>query len=80
MLTVALYRILKAKWEDRHGDTDAANSNDAPQPEVPNPSTSTPPSTSSQREERGDSSTKWTIMLMVALAIPVFLETLDYTG
>ncbi|PSR81138.1 hypothetical protein PHLCEN_2v6473 [Hermanssonia centrifuga] len=77
MLTVALYRILKAKWENRHGDTDAANNNDAPQPEAPNPRT--PPSTSSQREERGDSSTKWTIMLMVALAIPVFLETLDYT-
>lgn len=31
-------------------------------------------------EQNNSGSLKWKIMLMIGLAIPIFLETLDYTG
>src|SRR5438552_5740217 len=43
-------------------------------------STSTPSAPTPSQPPRPESTLRWRLTLLIALAIPVFLETLDYTG
>ena len=82
---ILLYRYLKRK----NGERKAGGQPEAQaQTRAPSPVNASAPSLSDQAVpqlgEGATSSTKsqvlYSVLLMVALVIPVFLETLDYTG
>ena len=50
------------------------------QPSAPNGSSDVPAPEGSEKKWHLSTEAKWNLLLMVALMIPVFLETLDYTG
>ena len=84
---ITTYRYVK-KQIDKKKETQAAQTRDEPVPmnvlarpgEPSHTSENVESSVVSQTNASGSSSLKWKIMLMAALAMPVFLETLDYTG
>ena len=89
MLAVWLYRSGQKKLQERRAHRQ--QNSDVQQPVDTSTSSSAPQSPPSQsasprieEEQRGkwhmSSEAKWNIVLLLALAFPVFLETLDYTG
>lgn len=95
MLAVWAYRKGKDKWAARRNNSNDAQVDPTGRADRPaiqpatasNPSADAAPSDStasapapSGAKKGLSSETKWNLMLMGALAIPVFLETLDYTG
>ena len=80
---IMLYRYIKAKRARKAqaaASGDPAHSAQPVQPVGPDDEVSTPQATPQMNKSEDTMSVKWRIMLMIALAIPVFLETLDYTG
>lgn len=81
-MSVLLYRYLKKKYDQRRqGVTQAENT---PQLEAARLNNNSGFASQQPTENVSAGTTKAqlirTVMLMVALTIPVFLETLDYTG
>ena len=86
MLVIWLYRSIRGRWRKRQqrraGNVVAVQQQAAPQ-DVATPAATVRDNASAGEEtsnKKMSSSTKLNLMLMAALAIPVFLETLDYTG
>lgn len=88
---IVLYRYVKAKREAKKRNLAAATTNPEaqlePQEHAINAQDSNvpqaPPQAGQAPQGRSVDDTKklsWMLMIMAALAIPVFLETLDYTG
>ncbi|KAF7792308.1 hypothetical protein EIP86_003344 [Pleurotus ostreatoroseus] len=79
---IMLYRYIKAKRARKAqaaASGDPAHSTQPVQPVGPDDEVPTPQATPQMNKSEDTMSVKWRIMLMIALAIPVFLETLDYT-
>lgn len=69
---ILLFRYLKRKSNERKARKDGTV-------DVP-PTESQPDTAASSRPSMTRAQVLWNIALMVGLVIPVFLETLDYTG
>ena len=86
MLAVYLYRQAKKKRESRRQGPVATSPPAEPAQQDVQPTTNAADDSPSPKShvEQSSKSTKsvivWRLMLMLALAIPIFLETLDYTG
>lgn len=83
MLVVKLYRYIKRKIQHARNPQDAAVSESDPTSQDEQNAAGelvTQAENGQTPPKSGKSSWKWKVILMVGLAIPVFLETLDYTG
>lgn len=83
------YRFVKKKVNERkqRQAAAAAQTNDdapvaaaSPQRQDAQESASTVQDTSGEEATKDHSTLKWNMMLLAALALPVFFETVDYTG
>lgn len=83
------YRFVKKKANERKQRQAAAapQTNDdapvaatSPQRQDAQESASTVQETSGEEAPKDHSTLKWNLMLLAALALPVFFETVDYTG